>query len=183
VCLAALSRFSTLLCKSQEKAASAPASKPVPNKGHNPRSEFESQDAGIGCALLIMASLADAGLPVVDLIDSLAPCVLLAPRESCHAILSAAGKVLQRLEKLDFRMGPRLKGAVQMIRNAVVTMIEGEQPRLKPECLHSCYLQTLLDSVSQLETLSVDSISVEGKLDWEFSGQASSPLVPPLSCS
>ena len=171
VCLAALSRYSVLLCKTQESTSDEPTHAMLTSEVQIPRSEEVTGHAGIGSALMILLSLASARLPVTDLIEFLAKSLLLSQADSCHSVISSVAQVLQRLENLDFSMGPEIGITAQIFRNSVVEMIQTEVPHLRPGALHSRYLQNLLDSVIQLEILSADSFDREGKLGWEFCGQ------------
>jgi hypothetical protein len=134
-------------------------------------SEEEEAQGGMGCALMLLSSFAETGLPIRDLTETLAKAMLLAPADSCATLLSSAGHALRRGESFGFVMGDSMRAAMQLVRDAVVKMIQAEQLHLTEGKLFTLHVQNLLDAVAGLELLSADCFDETGKLNWSFSGQ------------
>jgi hypothetical protein len=134
-------------------------------------SEEEEVHEGMGCALMLLSSFVEAGLPIRDMTETLAKATLLVSPDACATLLSSAGHALRLGESVGFSMGDAMRGAMQLLRDAVVKMIQAEQPHLTAGKLYSKHVQRLLDAVAGLELLSADCFDETGKLSWSFSGQ------------
>jgi hypothetical protein len=148
----------------------------------SPQSEEDLVESGIGFALTVLAAFVVARRPVLDLTEALAKCILVTKADSCPKLLGAICSALNSSEELNFSFGEDMQRALQILRNALVTMISNEQSKVRAGIHHSMYLQSIQDCVSCLELLSSNVFDENGKLKWGFSGEVlDSSFFPRLS--
>ena len=176
LCHAALNRYSVLQLRRREAAdAKQPADAAKDGQAKElweAVSEEDSVQSGIGFVLLVLSASVDSEGFVLNVCEALAKCILLTPAEACPSLLSAVCRSLEGLKaRRDFKFGPEMRRTLQILRNAVVTMIKKEKGKIRAGVHHSNPLQVVNDCVGYLELLSSDCFDDSGRLPWGFSGE------------
>ena len=181
LCHSALNRYSVLQLRRREIAdAKQPADAAKDGQAKEvweAVSEEDSVQSGIGFVLLVLSAAVDSEGFVLNICEALAKCILLTPAETCPSLLSAICRSLDGLKaRRDFKFGPEMRRALQILRSAVVAMIKKEKGKIRAGFHHSNSLQIVNDCVGYLELLSSDCFDDSGRLWWGFSGEVRLPL-------
>ena len=185
LCHAALNRYSVLQLRRREVAdAKQPADAAKDGQAKElweAVSEEDSVQSGIGFVLLVLSASVDSEGFVLNVCEALAKCILLTPAEACPGILSAICRSLDGLKaRRDFKFGPEMRRALQILRSAIVAMIKKEKDKIRAEVHHSNPLQIVNDCVGYLELLSSDCFDDSGRLPWGFCGEVRMPPRSPF---